>query len=129
MIDDDHDHQSAMKTVLESAGHDVLSAYSKDEGCEKFKAADPDLVILDIMMDKLTDGFFFLYEIKRDPNAKRVPVLAVSGISQKTGLPFSPTDDEDYFPADDYLEKPVKADELLAHVEALLRGECLSQNA
>lgn len=122
VVDDDRDYQAATRQILENAGYEVLSAYTKEEGLAALKEAAPDLVILDIMMTKVTDGFFFLYEMKAKDEGTQPPVLSVSVISKETGFKFSPTKDGDYFPADDYLVKPVEPGELLAHVEALLGG-------
>jgi len=121
-VDDDLDYQAAMRQILERAGYEVLSAHTKEEGLAALNAEQPDLVILDIMMNKSTDGFFFLYEMKEKARGKRPPVLSVSVISRQTGMKFSPTADGDYFPADDFLNKPVDPMELLEHVEALLAG-------
>lgn len=120
VVDDDRDYQDAVRMMLENAGYEVVSAYSKDEAAEKLAAGTPDLIILDIMMDRLSDGFQVLYELRGDPKAKSIPVLSVTAVSEKTGFSFQPTTDGDYFPADDYMAKPVKADELIARVEALL---------
>lgn len=120
VIDDDADYQDAVRTILESGGYEVVSAYSKDEGQQRLAAEPPDLIILDIMMDRLTDGFHFLYEMRSDPKATKIPVLSVTAVSERTGFDFRPKTDGDYFPADDYLTKPVTADVLLARVGALL---------
>jgi len=120
IIDDDPDYQAAVRTMLESAGFAVVSAFTKAEGMEKMASEPPDLIILDIMMEHLTDGFHFLYEMRSDPDAKRIPVLAVTAVSERTGFDFAPKRNGDYFPADDYIAKPVKADELVARIRALL---------
>jgi len=122
VVDDDRDYQAAVRQILENAGYEVVSAYTKEEGLALLKQAPPALVILDIMMTRITDGFFFLYEMRESAGASRPPVLAVSIISKETGFEFSPTEDGDYFPADDYLVKPVEPRELISHVEALLSG-------
>jgi DNA-binding response OmpR family regulator len=120
VIDDDPDYQAAVRTMLESGGFAVIAAYTKSEGMEKVIEEAPDLVILDIMMEHMTDGFHFLYELRSDPRSKRVPVLAVTAVSERTGFDFAPKRDGDYFPADDYIAKPVKVDDLLSRVRALL---------
>jgi len=122
VVDDDRDYQAAVRQLLESAEYEVVSAYTKEDGLKALAEAEPDLIILDIMMTGMSDGFQFLYEMKAHPEQKAPPVLSVSCISGKTGYKFSPTTDEDYFPADDFLAKPVRPQELLSHVEALLGG-------
>ena len=122
VVDDDVEYQEAVRLILEKGGYVVLNAYSRDEGLEKARREHPNLIVLDIMMDKMTDGFHTCYELKRDPKLKNVPVLAISAIEEKTGMKFSPVEDQEYFPADDYLVKPVKAEKLLARVAKLLSG-------
>jgi CheY-like chemotaxis protein len=70
----------------------------------------------------LTDGFDICYKLKHDPEMKKIPVLVVSAITEKTGFRFSPTADGEYFEADGYMEKPVKPSDLLEQVEKLLKG-------
>lgn len=119
IIDDDPDYREAVKTILESAHHRVVTASGKEEGKSMLASEDPDLVILDIMMERTTSGFHFLYET-RGEEEKHVPVLAISSVADKCGFQFTLTTDEDYFPADDYMKKPVKAEELLERVGTLL---------
>ena len=60
------------------------------------------------------------YKLKHDPKLNKIPVLVVTAITKETGFKFSPRTDGEYFEADDYLEKPVKAEDLLERVEKLL---------
>jgi DNA-binding response OmpR family regulator len=115
VIDDDPDFQEAIKMILEKAGYKVAQAFTKEEGKKKVESDPPDLIILDIMLETETAGFHFLYEVisSGEKRKTRIPVLSVTSISEKTGFKFSPETDGDYFPADDYLPKPVKPDELL----------------
>lgn len=122
VVDDDPDYQAAVKQILEGAGYEVVQAQTKEDGLEALKETRPDLVILDIMMARTTDGFHFLYEMKSVVDKKKPPVLSISCVSKATGFEFSPTDEGDYFPVEDYLVKPVAPDELLAHIEALLES-------
>jgi CheY-like chemotaxis protein len=120
IIDDDPDYVEAIKAILENKSYKVVTAYDKNEGMKKIDSEKPDLIILDIMMEKLDDGFTICYKLKHDPELKKIPVLSVSAVTEKTGLKFSPETDGEYFEADDYVEKPVKAVDLLERVERLL---------
>ena len=86
------------------------------------KRANPDLILLDLMMEKMTDGFDICHRLKHDPKMKKIPVLAVSSITAETGLRFSPKTDGEYFQADDFVEKPVAPTALLERIDKLLKG-------
>jgi CheY-like chemotaxis protein len=122
VIDDDVNFVAAMKPVLQSKGYSVEAAHSKDEAMRKLEKSMPDLILLDIMMEKLTDGFDICYKLKHDPERKKIPVLALSSIMEETGFKFSPFTDGEYFEADDFLQKPVEPAILLGRVERLLKG-------
>jgi len=121
IIDDDPDYVEATKAILENKSYKVVVAYNRNDGMKKIDSEKPDLIILDIMMEKLDDGFTICYKLKHDPELKKIPVLSVSAVTEKTGLKFSPETDGEYFEADDYVEKPVRADDLLERVERLLK--------
>ncbi len=121
IVDDDANFVKAIRTILVSKGYGVESACNKTEAMEKIEGKRPDLILLDIMMEKLHDGFDICYKLKHDPEMKKIPVLAVSAITEKTGFQFSPRTDGEYFEADDYIEKPVKSVDLLKRIEKLLK--------
>jgi CheY-like chemotaxis protein len=121
VIDDDPDYVELTKTILESKGYQVDFAYNKSEGRAKITSYQPDLIILDIIMERLNSGFKLCSEIKNDPNLKHIPVLTVSSVNEVTGFTFSPDTDGEYFQADDFAEKPIKAADLLERVQRLLK--------
>ncbi len=120
IVDDDPDMHEALKGILEVSGFEVVSAFSKAEGMEKVRQARPHVIILDIMMESLTAGFHFAREVRQDPQLKRIPILSVSAVSEKTGFKFSPLADQEFFPVDDFVEKPVRAKDLIARLNALI---------
>jgi len=121
VIDDDAGFITAITPVLESRGYRVDAAYSKGEAAQKIVGFKPDLIVMDIMMERLTDGFDLCRELKRDPELKATPILAVSAINKEIGMKFSPKTDGEYFQADDFMEKPVSPENLLERVEKLLK--------
>lgn len=121
IVDDDLDFVEAVSAVLEGESYRVTATHNKEDALEKIKAERPDLILLDIMMDRLTDGFAICYELKHDPQLRQIPVLAISAITERTGFKLSHKTDGEYFQADDYAEKPIEPCQLLARIRNLLR--------
>lgn len=123
VIDDDPDMVQALRLTLQG-NYQVFSASSGQEGLRKVKEVNPDLIILDVMMETQTEGFQVSLALRsRDPNSEyaayaKVPILMLTAIHQTTPLRFAP--DGDYLPVDDFVEKPVKPGVLLAKVKKLL---------
>lgn len=120
IIDDDLDYADALKIVFENQGYAVTHAANIRDGRGMIGIDRPDLIILDVMMDKHTDGFDLCAELKNDDAVKSIPILMVTAVTDKTGFKFSPATDGEYCPADDYVSKPVPASELLARVNKLM---------
>jgi DNA-binding response OmpR family regulator len=120
IIDDDPDYVNTTRMILKKKKYQVETAHTKTEGLQKIKQFKPDLIILDIMMERLDDGFTICYKLKHDPELKSIRVLTISAITEKTGFKFNPKTDGEYFEADDYAEKPIEPNDLLQRVEKLL---------
>jgi DNA-binding response OmpR family regulator len=122
IVDDDKDFADAVSIVLQNNGYQVKHALSVGEGRDSVKQEKPQLIILDVMMDKHTDGFDFCRYLKENDNFKSIPVLMVTAVTEKTGFKFSPQTDGEYCQADDYISKPVSVGLLLARVNKLLQA-------
>ena len=122
IVDDDNDYSDATRIILEKNDYHVDVAHTKEEAMEKVNQFKPNLIILDIMMERMTDGFTICYQLKHHPELKKIPIMALSGITSKTGLKFSPKTDGEYFQADDYAEKPIEPEELLHRISELLNN-------
>lgn len=124
VIDDDPDFTDAVTPILETALYDVVNASNSEEGKEKIFSEKPDLILLDIMMDSLFDGFSLCHAIKTSKEYKEfknTPVIFVSAVKEKTGSRFQfKGEDQGLIGPDDYIDKPVKPDDLLARIERLL---------
>jgi len=122
IIDDDPDITEAMTVILANRGYEVRSARDGSEGMERLKEARPDLIILDVMMRTSQEGFELSRELKHNKKYKDIPILMLTGVKQKTGLDFkADAGDESWLPVEEYLDKPVRPDILLAKVEDLLQ--------
>jgi CheY-like chemotaxis protein len=123
IVDDDPDIVEALRLTL-GGNYEVEAAGSGQEGLRKVKEFDPDLIILDVMMETETEGFQVSLALRsQDPGSEfaayaKVPILMLTAIHQKTPLRFAP--DSEYLPVDDFVEKPVKPGVLLAKVKKLL---------
>jgi CheY-like chemotaxis protein len=124
IIDDDPDITEAMKVILENQGYATDSAKDGSKGMEQIKATKPDLIILDVMMNTLSEGFLLSRELKKDPKYKHIPILMVTSVKEKTGIDFeTAAGDETWLPVEGYLNKPVKPEVLLDKVKTLLHEQ------
>ncbi len=124
IIEDDPDMVTALRLPLEAEGYEVYTASSGQEGLQKVKEIEPDLIILDVMMETTTAGFQVSLQLRSpDPKSeyapyRDIPILILTAIHTTTSLRFGP--DEAYLPVDDFVDKPVDPDVLLQKVRTLL---------
>lgn len=113
VVEDNADMRTFVTSVL-SPHWRVLQAVDGEEGLEIARAERPDLVLTDVMMPRL-DGFGLLNELRSDPQTASVPVVFLSARTAEEdavgGLAAG---------ADDYLQKPFSAVELVARVRSNL---------
>lgn len=122
IIDDDPDITESMRIILESCRHTVKTAKNGEEGLKEAAAAGYDLVVLDVMMETMSKGFEVARALKSVAANRKTPILLLTAIKESTGLDFeTEAGDKDWLPVDAYLEKPLKPNELLVKVEALLK--------
>lgn len=125
VLDDDPDVRATTQLFLESRGFDVLTAAGPEEGLRQVETQNPDVVVLDIMMPDGTEGFHWVWKIRRhsDSAVRDVPVIVVSSIRGTTGFHFGTGDSDetgDYLPVQGFLDKPADPDELARKIRAVL---------
>jgi CheY-like chemotaxis protein len=124
IVDDDADYINVVKTILEEEQYTVVTAGDKTEGMEKIRTEQPDLIILDVMMNAWQDGFAMSRQLKKDPQLKNIPILMLTVIGEKTGIDFKSTSgDPIWIPVDVFLNKPVEPQVLLTEVKKLLSNK------
>ena len=123
LVDNDVDFVDLNKAVLENNGYEIVTAFSAREGVDKVKVEQPDLIVLDLMMEKHDAGFSFAKQIKADPLLKKIPILMMTSVADVTGFGFSQELDGYWMKTDDYAEKPLMPDQLLKKVKQLLDRE------
>ncbi|MGD0896481.1 MAG: response regulator [Thermoguttaceae bacterium] len=105
---------------------ELLEAYLSDIDCEIAVAADghqtlekvaefqPDLILLDIMMPKLS-GFEVCQALKRDPATRHIMILMVTALGERGDIERAVT-----CGCNDYLSKPINKLDLLLRVQTML---------
>lgn len=114
VVDDLADNLFLLQTVLETEGYEVDTADSGSSALAKIKAVPPDLLLLDIMMPDM-NGYEVTRRIRQNDRLPFIPILLVTAHDEATatqGLDVA---------ANDFIRKPIDADELLARVRAFLR--------
>lgn len=115
IIDDDPDILDASTLVLQSKGYDVITATNPDDGYKIIKEHNPDLIILDVMMNEPDDGFFLAQKLRREKI--ETPIIMYTSVSKTLGLEFAAGE---MIPVDDFVEKPISPETLIDKVEKLL---------
>lgn len=116
IIDDDPDALSILETFLEARGHATRSAGSGEEGLLILEEADPELVILDVMMPGM-DGWEVARRIRRNPRHADVSILMLTARDSRQDRQAG-----EEVGVDRYLVKPVGLDALSGEIDALLGG-------
>ena len=119
LVDDDVDFVDATTLVLENNGYQVVSALSGPDGLAKAKSEQPDLILLDVMMARTTEGFEVLNELRAEPKTSKIPVMMLTAIGTESRFAGAKFDTEQ-LQADLFVEKPVKPGGLLSKIEGLL---------
>ena len=120
LVDDDDDFVESTKTVLESKPYEVIVAREGDEGLRKAREESPDLILLDVIMP-IKDGFTAAEQLKKDPELAKIPTLMLTSFSARRGETTIPVSRGFTLEAEDYIEKPVRPEVLLAIVEKYLK--------
>jgi DNA-binding response OmpR family regulator len=114
LIDDELELVDLVRLRLEAGGYEVVTAHDGQEGLLKARSAEPDLIILDLMLPKL-NGYEVCRLLKFDQKFQAIPILMFTARAQeqdeRLGLECG---------AEAYLCKPFKSEELLGKIKTLL---------
>jgi CheY-like chemotaxis protein len=122
IVDDDPDFVKIIKKILERHGYEISVASSGAEGLKIMRSAQvkPDLVLLDIMMDYITDGLDVSKAMRRDPDLQDIPVIMITSLTGVRSQEVFPSDEHVAVSA--WLNKPVEPTQLLATIQHTLAG-------
>ena len=119
VIDDDPDFLDYVKIVLTANDYQVLTALTAKEGLGMMREIPPDLVIVDVMMSYVLDGWTVSREMRADSRLAKIPVMMVSAIFGDENDALFPTDENSK--ADVFMSKPLEPSALLRCVAELTR--------
>jgi len=115
VVEDDQDIRELVIYNLGKEGYTVVSAESGEQALKLIESANPDLIVLDIMLPGM-DGIEVLRSLKQGSRYAQIPVIMATAKSEDsdiiTGLELG---------ADDYIAKPFSPKVLIARIRSLLR--------
>jgi two-component system, OmpR family, alkaline phosphatase synthesis response regulator PhoP len=116
IVDDNPQNADLMEAYLSTCDYDLRTASDGEQTLHEVANWQPDLVLLDIMMPKMS-GFEVCKRLRADAATRDIAVLMVTALDQ-------PADIERAVEAgtDDFLSKPINKSELMLRVRALLRA-------
>ncbi len=122
VVDDDIDYVESTGAILEANGYEVVAAYDGKEGFDKARSELPQVILVDLMMNTINEGYDLVRNIRSDNRFDQVPLIMISSAHQVEAFKnanFVP--DEVWFPIDMFLDKPVDKETLLKHMSKMLK--------
>ena len=119
IIDDEEDITTYLRIALEDEGYRVTSTTDASTAMEMLAVEKPDLICLDLLMPEQT-GVSLYASLVGHPTLNGVPIIILSGLTNREGLPAILEDAGDLPQPAAFIEKPVEVDELLDTVRNLL---------
>ena len=113
IVDDSPTERHVLSELLTQNGYQVITAENGEEGVEKAKSEQPDLVLMDVVMPGL-NGYQATRTLTREESTKHIPIIVCTSKGQETDQIWGLRQG-----AQDYLVKPVNGEELLSKIAAL----------
>jgi DNA-binding response OmpR family regulator len=115
VIDDDPDIRYALRVVLEGNGYAVAEAATAEDGLKAYKESQPDLLIVDLMMEEVDAGVAFVKELRLLGN--QAPVYMLSSVGDNLSM----TTDYTELGLAGVFQKPLDNDTLLSILSMRLK--------
>ncbi|MFZ4727775.1 MAG: sensor histidine kinase [Pseudanabaena sp.] len=114
IVDDVPDNLFLVRTILEEEGYEIITLSNGQDALKIIETEPPDLILLDVMMPVM-DGYEVTRRVRAMKDLPFIPILLITAYDRANavkGLDLG---------ADEFIRKPIEADELLARVRSLLR--------
>lgn len=113
IVDDSPTERHVLSELLTQNGYQVITAENGEEGVQKAKSEQPDLILMDVVMPGL-NGYQATRTLTRDETTKHIPIIVCTSKGQETDRIWGLRQG-----ALDYIVKPVDAQDLLSKIAAL----------
>ena len=121
IVDDNPDFVFATETFLRRNGFETIAARNGKEGLELAEQDRPDVIVLDVMMENLFSGLEICKRLRLNSELRHIPIIGVSGIGDELDVHLSRWGDNEYFPVDEYYEKPLDREKLLESIRLRIK--------
>jgi len=118
IIDDDPDFVRSTQAMIKTQDYQTITAPDGKTGIEKAETENPDLILVDIMMETWSAGFKVIDKLRENDNTKDIPMLMISSVDVVGKN--SPYAGEDWFKSGNVMLKPIKKNELISNINRLL---------
>lgn len=123
VVDDDRDLVASIEAFLTARGFIIKTAHNGKEAYAHIVSDKPDLIVLDVMMDYEEEGMVLASALKTDGPTKDIPIVMLSGFNVQEDVRdkvIASLMGQDW-PAEIFMQKPVKLAELAERIETLLK--------
>jgi len=115
IVDDNVQNVELLQAFLEALPVKIITAFDGVEALEKVEQHNPDLILLDIMMPRMS-GFQVCRTLKGNSKTRDIQILMVTALNELGDI-----EQASECGTDDFVSKPVNKFELLTRVKSLLR--------
>ncbi len=120
MVDENDEFIEIHRSNLENHNYVVDVCYNADEAYEKVKMIQPYLIMVDVDIQVGSDGLHFMEKLMMDVEARKTPVLLFTSKSHNVNYGKLIETVKSTLPSWNYLEKPVRIEDVIPKVESLL---------
>ncbi|MBP8952705.1 MAG: response regulator [Armatimonadetes bacterium] len=124
IVDDDVDFIQANKVALESMGFEVITATDSRQGVELAAQEKPDLITLDLMMEKMYSGFSVVEALNAHEETAGIPIIMISAVTTETGFRVDTGGQKpEWLDVVEFVHKPIDPVDLAKKVASILEGK------
>ena len=115
VVDDEKDLVVMISTALKHKGYEVITANDGQEGLEKAKTENPDLIVLDLMLPRI-NGYKGCGLLKKDTRYAKIPIILLTAKANAEDIELGKK-----VGADAYITKPYERETLISKIEELIK--------